>query len=81
MYLSNLGILEIKDIDSVLLRLEKWKLKGWDVEILRSEKEMKVEYQSWGSLRLKDIREIEEHRCASLKISKDRIIEDQSYGS
>ena len=35
---------------------------------------MKVEYQSWGSLRLKDIKEFEEQRCASFKISNDEAL-------
>ena len=35
---------------------------------------MKVEYQRWGSLRLKDIREFEEQRCASFKINKDETL-------
>ena len=35
---------------------------------------MKVEYQRWGSLRLKDIREFEEKTCASFKINKDEAL-------
>ena len=41
------------------------------MDVLRSEED---EYQSWGSFRLKDIREFEEKRCASFKMSKDEAL-------